>query len=292
MILDENDAKLFYKLNWGLLHYINQKHPVFKGLEKPVFKGSDLDKVGELHKKIVSNPELIDSFVSENPLGLSREELDIVKGWKNFIEGNFLILSHTKEHSIFLPVEGEKAYGVLGIMSTIEEMTPPILPLYCWTILLPFKGKIIHCGIIAPAPIHFGGSIKQSIKEDFQKAKSKYGIITSLNGHPAQSEKADEEMLKYYLKSERRRMESWEEINQLLKKNPSLTKTYHLELAKSHSRALSKQLREKGLSGWFAVLDDLIIASGKSRNDLAEQIERMIPQEKREWVYVFEVRGE
>lgn len=56
----------------------------------------------ELYEKLFSNLELIDSFATENPFNFNREELDIVKSFKNYVKDRFLIVAHLKDYSIFM----------------------------------------------------------------------------------------------------------------------------------------------------------------------------------------------
>ena len=51
-----------------------------------------------LHDKI----DLIDSFIEENPFKFLAEELEIVRGWKNFIKGRFHLIRYLKKYAIFL----------------------------------------------------------------------------------------------------------------------------------------------------------------------------------------------
>ncbi|MCI5165279.1 MAG: hypothetical protein D3903_04130 [Candidatus Electrothrix sp. GM3_4] len=51
---------------------------------------------------LYEHPELIDAFIKKNPEGLSKEELSIVAGWKNFIKGSFVIERFLKTHTIFI----------------------------------------------------------------------------------------------------------------------------------------------------------------------------------------------
>lgn len=289
MKLDKDDAKLFYKLNWGLLFYINQKYSVIKGLTSPNFVDQDSNKIVNLQKKAYKS-DIIDSFISKNPFSFTDKELEIINRWKDYIEGKFFIISHTKDYTIFLHSEKEaKAYGVLGLFSEIKNILPPYVPLMCWTILLPFKGKIVHCGVITSQSIYFGSGIKKSIEEDYQKAKSKFGIITSLEFEVTEKKDADEELLKFYLRSENRRWEYQEEINKLLKKNPSLMKTYYQEIGKSNSRKVRKRFSQLCVKsgGWFAIFEDVIIASGQNEKEVRKQVETLVPEEKKEYVHIF-----
>ncbi len=80
----------------------------------------------------------------------------------------------------------------------------------------------------------------------------------------------------------------WEEIDELLAKKPSLENVYHREIGKSNTRKISKRLSEIGVApAWFAVYEDVVIASGKSEKVVRAQIADMLPEEKNEGAYVF-----
>ena len=83
MKLSKEDAELFYKLSWGLLFYVNQKYSIIKGLNSPNFRGQEMQDIMELDEKLFSHPELIDSFIEENPFDFSSEEINILKNWRN-----------------------------------------------------------------------------------------------------------------------------------------------------------------------------------------------------------------
>ncbi len=182
MKLSKEDASLFYKLMWALLFYTNQKYPVIKELKEPMFKNMPPAEIIGLHEKLFSHPELIDSFVDENPFSFVQEELEIIKSWKNFMKGNFLIVAYLREYTAFLTIKHEqKVYGVLGLHDKIRDVIPPFLPQYAETILLPFRGRIVYCGYIHTYNVRIGENLKRGIQDEYQKAKRKFGIITSLN---------------------------------------------------------------------------------------------------------------
>ena len=52
MKLTTEDTQLFYKLNWSLLFYANQKFNIIPGLTEPNFKKENVDKVVKIHQKI------------------------------------------------------------------------------------------------------------------------------------------------------------------------------------------------------------------------------------------------
>jgi len=47
-------------------------------------------------------------------------------------------------------------------------------------VLLPFKGKIIHDGMMGSYNIYFGGGIRSSLNEEYMTAKQNNRIITTL----------------------------------------------------------------------------------------------------------------
>jgi hypothetical protein len=289
MKLKREDTDLFYRLNWSLLFYVNQKYSVIKDLKEPILKDENPRKVVELNEILYSNTEHIDSFVLENPFNFDNEELDIIKGWKKHLKGKFLIVAHLKKYSVFMTPDKESiVYGVLGLYDEIEDIVPLFIPSYVNTILLPFKGQIIYNGFIMSYNINIAGNMKRGIQDEYQQAKRKFGIITSLDAPIQEKEDSDEELIKFYTKSISNRETYWEEIDELLAKKPSLENVYHREIGKSNARKISKRLSEIGVApAWFAVYEDVVIASGKSEKVVRAQIADMLPEEKNEGAYVF-----
>ena len=74
----------------------------------------------------------------------------------------------------------------------------------------------------------------------YQRAKSKFGIITSLPVAEGAVEQTDEQPLKFYLKSKRNREDYWEEIRDLIDKRPELRVTYDQEMGRIHPRHYRK----------------------------------------------------
>ena len=62
----------------------------------------NLDDLQKLKDRLYGSPDLIDSFVKDNPENLASEELEIVSTWKNFVRGRFYIVRRLKNYTIFL----------------------------------------------------------------------------------------------------------------------------------------------------------------------------------------------
>lgn len=293
MRLSDEETEQFYRTMWGLLHYTNQRYPVVEGLVGPDMRDRDPGKIMMLHEELFSHPELIDEFASENPQDLTREELDIVRGWKAFIRDRFLVVAHLKAHSVFLAGDkDQRAYGVVGLIEGIEDVMPPFLPQLVNTILLPFKGRIVYCGVLHTFNVHIGPNMRRGIKDEYRRARSRYGIITSLDGPVEERDDADEEMLRYYLGSAARREEHWHDIEDILDRRPELKDVRSRELGRSHARRVRKRLKALAArSAWFAVFEEQVVASGKSEKEARDRAHAIIPQEKHGGVHVFRFKG-
>jgi hypothetical protein len=290
MNLCREDVELFYKLYHPLLIYVNRKFNIASGVES-IEDFRDLEEIVALRDKLFENPKLIDSFVRENPYRFSKEELNIILDWKNFVKDEFVVYRYLDKYTIFLDTgEPPKAYGVLGLNSPLKDILGPRLPIVTKAVLLPFKGKIIYDSFLVPYNITFGPGIRRSFNEAYQEAKHRFGVITSLP-FSAKEEKNDIEKLKFYLKSESNREKYWEEIEKLINKNQNLLKIYYQEMGKMQARTIGKRLRKIGIAqGWFAILEDEIIASGTTREETERNAHRIVPSEKKDFVYIFQLK--
>ncbi len=125
MKLTTEDAQLFYKLDWSLLFYVNQKFNIIPGLKEPNFKKESVEKVFKLHQKVYQDHSLIDSFIKDNPFKLSQENLIIVESWKKNSNGKFLLMKHSEQGAIlFDQSKASKAYAVLGLYDDLEDIFP------------------------------------------------------------------------------------------------------------------------------------------------------------------------
>jgi len=183
MRLEPHDLRLFYKLHKALMLFVNQRLGV---VENPL---ASLDQVGKLpledriklRDALLANMDLIDAFASENPFNLPDEELRIVRFWKHLVAGDFYIYRCLTRYTIFLTTgEPVVAYGVLSLMDSFEDLIGPRLPYLCMTVLLPFKGKIVYDGLLSGYNITYGSGIRRRLKDYYDNAKERQGIITSL----------------------------------------------------------------------------------------------------------------
>lgn len=292
MKLAQKDLNQFLKLHKTLLLYTNQRLKILED----VTTINDLLNRGykeliKVRNALYSQTNLIDNFIKDNPAGLSPEELEIVSGWRTPLKGTFYLLRYLKKYAIFLDNETpSKAYGVLALTETFEEILGPGLPVRLEAVLLPFKNQIVYDGLLIPYNVIFGRGIREDLKEEYREAKHRYGIITSLPWLE-EEKRSDAEQLKFYMKSNSTLMRYEEEIEDLLNKDPTLTKIYHRRLGEIHSKKIRKQLRGIGVKdAWFATLGGITIASGASKEQVTNILKDILPEDKRELPYIFHFR--
>jgi len=129
----------------------------------------------------LANTDLIQSFVDENPARFSDDELDIVRSWQHLVHGTFFILRELAKYTVFLTTDKPPiAYGVLALSDPFDLLIGRPLPVMVQTVLLPFKDKVVHDGLMTSRNVSFGPGIRRSFNESFKEAKARHGIVTSL----------------------------------------------------------------------------------------------------------------
>jgi hypothetical protein len=182
MLLTPADAELFFTLHRSLMFFVNQQlHvlPVIKTVEE--YSAQPPEARFEVHNAFLDELDLIEKFIDENPYCFREEELEIVQSWHNLVAGKFFIFRYLKKYTVFLSSEDQPiAYGVLALTEPFEDLVGPYLPVMTETTLLPFKDTIIYDGLLSSFPISFGGGIRRSFRDSYERAKQRLGIVTSL----------------------------------------------------------------------------------------------------------------
>ncbi|MBU1989094.1 MAG: hypothetical protein KKD94_06475 [Nanoarchaeota archaeon] len=289
--LSKEDALLFHKLMDSLLLFVNQKTGIIKNADTMEnLHKNEIEKTMLLRKKIFSDKySFIDNFIRENPFNFPEEELGIAASWKKYKTGKFFIIKHTEEYSLFFSSESQKVYGVKGITDSFEEKFEGYAPVLVDITLIPFKENLIYDGLFAPYNISFGSGMRKSLKLESEEAIQRFGIITSLDKSPAAKQTNDEEMLRFYMKSLDNKQRHFDEINELKNKSKELEATYYQEEARDLSRHFKKSLKKSGVKGYFSVLVDTVVAGAAAENELKGAINKIVPEDKKPWLYTFKI---
>ncbi len=189
MRLKPEDVERFYRIWFPLLHYVNQQRHLVPAFPAQWENASvDTQDAAILRDALWSDDEFLGNFITENPASLSPEDISLAQSWKNRVSGEFFIFRYLKKHTVFLNGDSPaRAYGVLGIVSPIEEIVGPSLPVYVKAVLLPFEGKIIYDSLLAPYAVRFGGGYRSSLASIYRNIQEREGIITSLLPGPEEA---------------------------------------------------------------------------------------------------------
>jgi hypothetical protein len=181
--LDSKDLALFFKLHRSLMFFVNQRLQV---IPEHVADPDDYSALSpecrfKVHSALIKHLDLVEAFVDETPTRLSREELDIVLSWRHLVHGKFYVLRELKSFTVFVSTDAPPiAYGVVPLSQPFEQLVGPHLPVMVQTVLLPFKGQIVYDGLMSTFNIVFGPGVRRSLSEEFNAAKARHGIVTSL----------------------------------------------------------------------------------------------------------------
>ncbi|MEZ4885025.1 MAG: hypothetical protein R3E32_09900 [Chitinophagales bacterium] len=241
-----------------------------------------------IRDELFKYPKWIDEYVRLHKEELSEETIEIVLGFKNFVEGEFVLLKFLKDYTIFL--QDKVAYGVLSLGDEFEDYLGRDIPIYVKAVLLPFKGKIIFDGFMQSHMVRFGRVYKASFNESYKVAKATYGIVTTLpfDNQPAYKKLSVIEQMRYFLKNADHREQFEEDIEDLLETRSEVVPVYHEEWGKIHALRFKKQLKPLGLhKAYYAILEGVLICSAVDKEKLEEELRNIVPTSKWEWVYIF-----
>jgi hypothetical protein len=191
MQLPPADVERFYAIWRQLILFVNDRLRLVPALLSARHEGAwDVQEVKKVRDALWADDSWREAFLAEGAVGLAEEDRAIVRSWQHRRAGRFVVLRHLKQYSVFLDGEGTTVYGVLGLVSPLDEIVP-FGPCYVEAVLLPFEGRIIYDSLIAPFNITFGRGIRTGFEQSYRDAKERGAIVTSL-GPPVALEHDEE----------------------------------------------------------------------------------------------------
>ena len=180
MILSLEDTERFYRIWFALLHFVNEQRRLVSSFPA-TWQQVPVSTVKTLRDAMWADDALRQEFLATNPAGLPPADLQVVANWQHRVAGTFFIYRYLKKHTIFLSSTGPAhAYGVLGLISPIEELAGPSLPVAVEAVLVPFEERIIYDSLLEPYSVSFGSGIRSSLQESYRDAQEREGLITTL----------------------------------------------------------------------------------------------------------------
>ena len=90
------------------------------------------------------------------------------------------------------------------------------------------------------------------------------------------------------MKNKSNRDHHWDEIIELSLKTKQLGDLFYQEMGKVNASYFSKQLKKVGLEKkWFGIIDNTVVASGVTKDQLQRNIAEVVPEDKADRVYIF-----
>ena len=180
-MLSPEDYELYARLHQSLLAFVAQRTGKPHLKDRQEFLWLDLEEKLDTRDALVKNTALLDEFVGSNPFNFSEAELEIVRGWKDYVIGTFYLVRVTREGAVFLDwnEKDPKAYLVLALSTPFEYVLRMPPPARVEAVLLPFKGRVVYDGMMRSDNILIGGGIARSLRAEVDRAVAKNGLMTS-----------------------------------------------------------------------------------------------------------------
>jgi hypothetical protein len=182
MRLPPQDTERFYRIWFALLHFVNEQlHLVPFFPETPDTAAVSAEDTMQVRDALWADDTLRERFIADNPAHLSPADLALVASWQHRLSEMFVIYRSLPQYTIFLSeATPAHAYGVLGLVSTIEETVPLPLPMYAQAVLLPFEHRIIYDSLFHSYNVVLGPGIRRRLQEEYRNIQEREEIITSL----------------------------------------------------------------------------------------------------------------
>lgn len=294
-VLDPEAAREFLELEGQVLLYANDRFDVVPGIDTyEEFERSPIDKIQPIHDTLYRQAnvvEVIEDFIRENPADFSQAQLEQIEPWLNYKAGQFFVVEHLEDGTVFLDPDEPRAYKVTGVYGNYAETLPEsALPVAVTSVvLLPYEGRIVTNGLEEVDML--AGMAMQRIKDDpetaYEEAKHRFGIAETLPpaDEPARS---DAERLQFYTKNQENRERFADEIEELKDKTTELARIYHEQLGKANARRLGREFRDLGLEeAYVAIYDGQVIATAPTEEQLEENLSGIMPSGKGDHPYVY-----
>lgn len=174
--LSKKDAKLFYKIYFGLLEFTNKKYKINNHIKIYNHNGINPYEIKDIVDKYWENKDAITlEFCLANPYKFNKEELSITSEFKKGIRSMFLISRFELEYTAFMCKD--KIYMVKGINDNIDNIIPyNELPYVTITSIIPFKGNLIYDGMLLEIGIKMGNGFEETIEKEYDSMMKYYHL--------------------------------------------------------------------------------------------------------------------
>ena len=172
--ISSKDAKLFYKIYFGLLEFTNKKYKIKENIKIYNHTGIDPYEIKDIVDKYWENKDNITiEFCLKNPYKFNKEELSLTNEFKKGIRKMFIISRYELEYTAFM--SKDKAYMIKGLNDNIDKIIPyNELPYVTETTIIPFKGNLVYDGMLVGTNIKMGPEYNQIIEKEYDSMMKYY----------------------------------------------------------------------------------------------------------------------
>ncbi len=174
--LSKKEAKLFYKIYFGLLEFTNKKYKINPHIKIYHHNGINPYEIKNIVDKYWENKEVItEEFCLTNPYKFNKEELMIAKEFEKGIRSIFIISKYEVEYTAFM--EKDRIYMVKGLNDNIDNIISyKELPYVVITSVIPFKKVLVYDGMLLELGIKIGNNFYELIDKEYDSMIKYYHL--------------------------------------------------------------------------------------------------------------------
>lgn len=174
--LSKGDAKLFYKIYFGLLEFTNKKYNIKSGFKIYNKKGVNPYQLQDIIEKFWDNKEtIILEFCLANPYKFNNEELEITSKFKEGIRDIVIIAKYESEYTGVMCKD--KTYMIKGINDNLDNVISyDRLPLPVMTSIIPFKNVLVYDSLLMELGIDMGNRFNKIVEDEYSKSMKYYHL--------------------------------------------------------------------------------------------------------------------
>ncbi len=174
--LSRKNAKLFYKIYFGLLEFTNHKYKINSNVKIYNQQGINPYEISEIVETFWKNKEsVVLEFCLANPYNFNKEELKIVEGFKKGIRDIIIISKYEENYTAMMT--RDKTYMVKGLNDNIDNIISyQKLPYTVRTSIIPFQDVLVYDGLLLEIGIRMGNDFEKIIDGEYKRAIKYYHL--------------------------------------------------------------------------------------------------------------------
>lgn len=174
--LSKQDAKLFYKIYFGLLEFTNNKYRIKPKLKIYNKLGLNPYELISIVEKYWENKVTItEEFCKVNPYKFSENELSITNEFKKGFRDVVIVTKYENEYTAVM--SKDRTYMIKGINDNLDNIISyQKLPEPIITSIIPFKDLLIYDGILLEMGIKLGNNFDKTVMKEYEQSIKYYHL--------------------------------------------------------------------------------------------------------------------